>query len=226
VAQEEGENIKRGKTVMTKRQGQIIAFGILLLILLVAVDWLVDHHFESVRLIAISAVAITFIVFTLSQTLRRKAIRALNLVGEDESSIKARPAWHFLLVSFMLFIVCFYILLGNSQVHVSPVLQFNIIIVSSTLGGLVLAAATISRNNKAERRELLSVAQKLIAATILFVFATALLFLCGLTTTIGWFYNICFWLTVICFFPGVGLFSIGIIDLVIALNHVRQKLSK
>jgi hypothetical protein len=211
---------------MTRRQGQILATGILLLMLLVAVDWFSDHQLESVRLIAISAVAILFVVLTLSQTLRRKAIRTLNLVGEDEKSIKTRPAWHFLLVSFMSFIACFYILLGDSQVTVSPVLQFNIIIVSSTLGGLVLAAATISRINRAKRRELLSVAQKLIVATILFIFVTVLLFLCELATTISWFYNICFWLTVICFFPGVTLFALGITDLVIALSHVRQRLNR
>lgn len=216
-----------------RRRGLIVARAMLLLILLVVIGWLVEGHFEPLFLISILGVAAFLILLVVFQPFRRRILWVLNIIGEDEASIRKKPLWHFLLVSSISFIVCFYILLGDSQVTVPPVLQFNIIIVSSALGGLVLAAATISRVRNDERRELLSVAQKLIVATILFVFATALLFLVELsggiapnsfepTTLMGWFRGICFWSTVICFFPGVILFALGIIDLVIALTHMRQ----
>ncbi len=219
-----------------RRKGLIVAIAILLIILLVVVGWLVKGHFEPASLIAISVVTIFFILLAVFQPFRRRVLRVLNIIGEDEDSITTRPPWHFLLVSSISFVVFFYILLGDSQVTVPPVLQFNIIIVSSALGGLVLAAATISRARNDEHRELLSVAQKLIVATILFVFATALLFLIELsggidpnsfepTTLMGWFRGICFWSTAICFFLGVILFALGIIDLVIALTHMRQRLN-
>ena len=196
---------------------------IILAILLVVVDWLVKGHFEPASLIAISVVTILFILLAVFQPFRRRVLRVLNIIGEDEDSITTRPPWHFLLVYSIFFIVCFYILLGDSQVTVPPVLQFNIIIVSSMLGGLVLAGATNQRISDSVHDELIFVAQKLIVATILFVFSTALLFLSELTTTMGWFHGICFWLTAICFFPGVILFALGIIDLALALSHMRQR---
>ena len=154
--------------------------------------------------------------------------RLRRLIGEDEKSINNRPMLYFLLVPILLFIFSFYILLGNTQINTPPVLQFNIIVVSATLGGLILAATAIA---KFKHRELLSIAQKLIVATILFVFATALLFIVVLLGGIespSWlictFREIFFWATVICFFPGVILFSIGIIDLVIKLGDIRRSI--
>jgi len=209
-----------------KRKGLIATIVIILAILLVVIDWLVKGHFEPPVVIAIAVAVIFSILRAKSQRFKSVVQRVLNLIGEDRD----RPAWHFPLVSFMILVLVFYILLGDSRVLldgsrviVPPVLQFNIIIVSATLGGLVLTAATIPRDKRGEYRELLSVAQKLIVATILFVFSTALLFFSELTTTINWLYNICFWLTALCFFPGVILFALGIIDLIIALSHMRQR---
>ena len=214
----------------TKKQIVIISIlAIFLIVSLVVTEW---GHVEPTRLIAISVVIIFSILLAVFQPFRKRVLRVLNVIGEDKDSIKKRPPWLFLLVPFILFIVCFYILLGDSQVAVPSTLQFNIIIVSATLGGLVLATATISRVKRAKRRELLSVAQKLIVATILFVFTTALLFLVELLggidansfewTTKGLFRGIFFWATVICFFSGVILFSFGIIDLILALSHMRR----
>ena len=197
----------------------------ILAILLVAIDWLLKGHFEPSISITISVVIIFFILRATFQSFRRGVLRVLNLIGEDRGNIRIRPTWHFPLVSSIVFILCLYILLGDSQVTVPPVLQFNIIIVSSALGGLVLAGATNQRISDSVHDELIFVAQKLIVATILFVFSTALLFLSELTTTMGWSHDICFWLTAICFFPGVILFALGIIDLVIALTHMRQRLN-
>lgn len=200
-----------------------ILIVIILAILLVAIDRLFKGHFELSTLIAISGVIIFFILRAVSQPFSRGVQRVLNLIGEDKDSRRIRPPWHFLLVSSMVFILSLYILLGDPQVTVPPVLQFNIIIVSSALGGLVLAGAANQRISDSIHDELISVAQKLIVATILFIFSTALLFFSELTTTMGWFHDICFWLTAICFFPGVILFAIGIPDLVLALSHIRQR---
>ena len=223
-----GKRGKAGKTKELPRWAKILIVAILA-ILLVVTDWLVKGHFEPAIAITVSAVLIFLILRIRFQSIKRAVQRVLNLIGEDRGNI-IRPAWHFPLVSFMILVLVFYILLGDSRalldesrVIVPPVLQFNIIIVSAALGGLVLAGATNKRLSDSVHDELIFVAQKLIVATILFVFSTALLFFSELTTTIDWLYNACFWLTALCFFPGVILFALGIIDLIIALSHMRQR---
>jgi len=223
-----GKRGKAGKTKELPRWAKILIVAIVA-ILLVVLNWLVTGYFEPSVVITVSVVLILLILRAKFQSIKRAIQRVLNLIGEDRGNI-VRPPWHFPLVSFMILTLSLYILLGDSEillgesrVIVPPVLQFNIIIVSAALGGLVLAGATNKRLSDSVHDELIFVAQKLIVATILFVFSTALLFFTELTTTTNWLYDICFWLTALCFFPGVILFALGIIDLIIALSHMRQR---
>jgi len=215
-----------------KRQFLIATVATLLIALLVVIDWQTKEQFDLFSLIALTGTLVFFIVLVISQSFRRAII---TIAGEDTELIKS--SWRYLLSIPITFILSWYILLSGKAIETPPVLQFNIIIVSSALGGLVLAAATIPKVRDIGYSELLSVAQKLIVATILFVLSACLLFLIDLvggiepgsvelTSANWWVSNICFWLTVLCYFPGIALFSLGIIDLVTALTHMRHGLNK
>jgi hypothetical protein len=215
-----------------KRKTWIIITVTLLSVALVVADWLMRGYVQLSSLVIMAAFLLSLILYLNMPLFREKVANILNIIGEDEKVISNRPMWYFLLVPILILVFSFYVLLGNAQITIPPVLQFNIIIVSSTLGGLVLAAATIPRVRNDAYRELLSVAQKLIVATILFVLATALLFLVELLggieansfewTTRGLFRAVFFWATVICFFPGIILFSLGVIDLILVLSRMRR----
>jgi hypothetical protein len=210
----------------------VVTVVTIIAISLVLADRLTEFNFEPSLLFYTIGFAIFFIFLFALPSFRRWI---LNIIGEDDNSIKERQ-WRFLVALVILFILFFYILLGDAQVAVPSTFQFNIIIVSSTLGGLVLAAATISRGKRAKRRELLAVAQKLIMATLLFVFFTALFFIVELiggidpdsfeiTSLLNWFRGTCYWSAFVSIFAGGILFSLGIIDLVIALTRMRKRLS-
>lgn len=231
---------KRGKVGKTKELPRwaiiliVVIVAILIIAALLITDWWTKGHFEPsdlIDLIIILGAVTLFILLAVWHSLRR---RVLDIIGED--SVEKLSTWRSFVALAILFILTFYILLGDAQVAVPSTLQFNIIIVSSTLGGLVLAAATISRVENAERRELLSVAQKLIVATLLFIFFTALFFIVEsiggidkysfeFTTLVNWFRGACFWSAFVSLFAGGILFSLGIIDLVIALTHMRKRLN-
>jgi len=223
---------KEGKTRELPLWAKIL-IAILLIIFLVVFDWISEGHFELSNLTLILGFVTFFILLYALPSFRRWI---LNIIGEDDNSIKER-SWRFLVALVISFIFFFYILSGDTQVAVPSTLQFNIIIVSATLGGLVLAAGAISRGKRARRRELLSVAQKLIMATLLFVFFTALFFIVELiggidpdsfelTNSLNWFRGACFWSGFASLFAGGILFSLGIIDLVIVLTRMRQDLTR
>jgi hypothetical protein len=215
-----------------KRQILIATVATIFIALLVLIDWWTKKRFDLFSLIALTGTLAFFISLLISQSFRRTV---LTIASEDQ--LLTKPSWRYLLALPIAFILSWYILLSDTVIKTPPVLQFEIIIVSSALGGLVLAAATIPKARDTGYDELLSIAQKLIVATILFVLSACFLFLVDfagefspnaveLTSIKWWVSNICFWLTVLCYFPGVALFSLGIIDLVTALTHMRQRLNE
>jgi len=231
-----GKRGKAGKTKELTRRAKIIIGAIaapLFIAVFMIIDWRTQGHFEPQELILAIGIVIFFLLLFVLPSFRRWC---LDTIGENDNSIKKRP-WRFFVALAISFIFFFYILSSESQVTVPSSLQFNIIIVSSTLGGLVLAATTISRGKRAKRRELLSVAQKLIMATLLFVFFTALFFIVEsiggidqnsfeLANLLNWFRGAFFWSAIVSIYTGGILFSLGIIDLVIALTHMRRDLTR
>lgn len=131
------------------------------------------------------------------------------------------------------FIISIYLLLSSEVNLVPPVLQFSIIPVTAMLGGLVIAGANYSKILPEQRTELLRVAQKLIVATISFIFFAALLSLSEVggsvdpnilpSSSLGVVKLILFWLAVGLFFSGTGLFVLGVIDLAIGLKNLKEK---
>ena len=168
------------------------------------------------------------VIFALIYKIPKLKNFLISIIGEKNST-KYKPYRIIFPLIFMIPLV-FYLLLGSSK-PMPAGLEFNVIIIAPTLGGLVLAGATNSRIKKRAYNELMSVAQKLIVATVLFIIFVSLFFTVQLAGDIktdsldfspmGGFRYFCFYGSVFSFYAGSLLFLLGIIDLVFALRHLK-----
>jgi hypothetical protein len=141
--------------------------------------------------------------------------------------------FRFIIVIFSASIFSIY-LLGFKNSEIPFGLQFSIIPVSATLGGLVIAGANNSKLSPNSRNDLLRVAQNFIVATISFIFFAASFALANLspsinpnvppTNNIETIAFIFFWASVAFFFIGTFLFVIGIVDLALGLKKIKNEL--
>lgn len=143
-----------------------------------------------------------------------------------------RPRYRFILPALFAMPFVLYVLLSGVKESIPPVIEFSPIVVAPILGGLVLTAAGSRRIRRRARIELISVAQKLIVATVLLIVFVSLFFTVDLIggidlNSIKWsFPNVlrwfCFWGSAWTFYTGAYLFLLGITDLVFALRHLRR----
>jgi TRAP-type C4-dicarboxylate transport system permease small subunit len=129
-------------------------------------------------------------------------------------------------------LISFYLLLGSKSSAIPPELQFSIIPVAAVLGGLVIAGANYSKIELEQRAELLRVAQKLIVATISFIFFVMLFYFVNIgtdlqpnqlpTSSLDLVRLIFFYLATFIFFFGTTLFVLGIIDLALGLKNLKR----
>lgn len=133
------------------------------------------------------------------------------------------------LSSFGAALISLYLLISQNNT-VPSVLQFSIIPISATLGGLVVAGANYSKISLELRTKLLKVAQKLIVATIAFIFFAAIFSLAGdikpeviPSTQPEWIKYISFWVAALLFYLGTTLFVIGIFDLALGLMKLKKE---
>jgi hypothetical protein len=125
-----------------------------------------------------------------------------------------------------------YLLLESQKAMIPTTLQFSIVTVTATLGGLVIAGANYSKINYFRRYELLEVAQKLIVATVTFIFFAVFYVLASVGENVDpnkwpssgieiikWVF---LWISMLLFLSGAGLSVIGIIDLALALKHLKH----
>lgn len=161
----------------------------------------------------------------------------LRKYGKALSKLEAKKyhlgtAVRFFFVSILATLFTIYILHPNPTVTLPPGLQFNVIVISATLGGLVLAGASNRRISRRTHNKLMSVAKNLIYATLLFLVFTALLFWIESTGGIninetdysrgGIIRGIFFYGGAISFFAGIFLFSISLIDLAFTLRDIGK----
>jgi len=152
----------------------------------------------------------------------------MSIIGEKRSI--QRPSYRLIIPIPFVIPFVFYLLTQGVEKSIPPALQWSIIAIAPTLGGLVFAGAGNRRIKRGVYYELISVAQKLIVATVLFILFTCLFFTVELTggidtnvldlSLLGWFRGGSFWLSVAFFFVGVYLFLVAIIDLVFALRRL------
>jgi len=167
--------------------------------------------------------------YSLQGGLAKFTQQLMSVIGERRSI--RRPSYRLIIPIPLVIPFVFYLLLSGVQKSVPPALQWSIIAVAPTLGGLLLAAASNRRLRKGVHEELISVAQKLIVATVLFIFFTCLFFTVELTggidtssrdlSLMGWFRGGSFWVSAAFFYGGVYLFLVAIIDLVLALRRFK-----
>jgi uncharacterized membrane protein len=152
----------------------------------------------------------------------RKWIR--DTTGEKPPIQKQRRWYQFIFPTLFAIPFVLYVLLAGINESLSPVIEFSLLAVAPTLGGLVLTAAGNRRLSRRAHIELISVAQKLILATVLLIAFASLFFTANLSESadIEFLYWASFWGSVWTFYPGAFLFLLGISDLVFALRHLRR----
>lgn len=124
----------------------------------------------------------------------------------------------------------FFYLLISPQQPITPKMDFNIIMLSATLGGLVLAGALFRGSSQQIRGRLIGVARKFIFATALFLIFTFFIFLVELLggidlnsfepSIINAVRCFSFWIAAIGFYVGVFVFAIALIDLLLTLRYI------
>jgi len=173
----------------------------------------------------IVAIIVIPIVLAVFPALRQQM---MSIIGERRSI--QRPSYRLIIPIPFVIPFVFYLLTSGVEKSIPPALQWSVIATTPTLGGLVFAGAGKGKMKRGAYYELISVAQKLIVATVLFILFTCLFFTVELTGSIdtniidlsllGWFRGGSFWLSVAFFFVGVYLFLVAIIDLVFALRRL------
>lgn len=194
--------------------------------LIAVVSWL---RYGTIDWQPIAIMLTIVLIFIILAVFPKFTWQLLGVIGERRSI--QRPSYRLSIPIPFVVPFVFYLLLSGVQKSVPPTLQWGIIAVAPTLGGLVLAGAGNRRIRKRIHDELISVAQKLIVATVLFILFTCLFFTVELTggidtssldlSLMGWFRGGSFWTSAAFFFTGAYLFLLAIIDLVLALRHVR-----
>jgi len=170
------------------------------------------------------------IVLVLFWKVRRFRRWIMDTIGERPPI--QRRWYQFLLPALFAMPFVFYVLLSGVKRSVTPVMDFSLIAIAPILGGLMLTAAGSKRIRRVVRLELISVAQKLIVATVLLIVFTALFFTLDLVgdidpkslewSSMGFIRWAFFWGNVWSFYPGVYLFLLGVSDLVFTLRHLRR----
>ena len=195
--------------------------------IITVIFWWIDDHIDWQNV----SVMLAIVLFVTILVVFPKFTRQLMSVAGERHSIQ-RPSFRLILPIPFVIPFVFYLLLSGAQQSVPPILQWSIIAVAPTLGGLVLAGASNHRLEEGVHDELISVVQKLILATVLFILFTCLFFTVELTggidtssldlSLMGWFRGGSFWTSAAFFFAGVYLFLVAIMDLVLALRNFRD----
>jgi quercetin dioxygenase-like cupin family protein len=124
-------------------------------------------------------------------------------------------------------------LIAGTATPIPPLMQFQLVTVSATLGGLVIASSNFSSISKETRLELLKVGQQLVTAAVSFIFFVGLFVFVNLSNidpgTFEWGWEaiirgLIFWFAVFFFYGGASIFTIGIIDLVLVLKNLKHEI--
>jgi len=226
------------KIVENRKQRKPFYLGLLIILIeliFVFLSWLIQKQllWENIYII-LGADLIAIGILISPKKLQNKLVVLINkylkFIGIDHLNELYKIRSVFALVISLPF--SFYILLNGVVKPTSPVLQFTIITVSATLGGLVLTSANNRRVNRRTHEKLIKVAQKMIVSAVFFIIIVSLLFMVdfmgGIDThhwdfsVIGLTRGLSFWAAGIGFYLGVFLFLMGLLDLVVVLKDLRE----
>lgn len=226
------------KFILSHQRKLIFTFSLLLVTWLLIQFNLYPIYKKNIStIIAIFIILLLFLITLIWKDKLRHKVFRVTLI--DLISINRYYFFIFCILLSMVFLN-YYNLSSQSSDNILPEkLKFNVIEISATLGGLVLAAASLNarriKNNI--RKRLLHVSIKLIAATILLIFYTAFTYWAykdGSPILFSWDFssleNIlrgsAVIISVICFFIGHPLFLMGSMDLIYAIYLLVRTISK
>ncbi len=220
------------KNIKAKHRWYIrVILTVFVVVITLGYQWLTEGTVDKTQAIALMVMAVVILLFLEFRKIFRPL---LTIIGEEPGIQRSPPRFfiQFIIILFFTVPFVFYVLLHGTQETGSSALDFNIIIIAPTLGGLIFAGAANRRINNITRIELISVVKKLIVATVLFILFKSLFFTVELTggidtnipdwSSIGIFRGVSFWASAVFFYIGIFLFLFGITDLVLALRHIRK----
>lgn len=210
----------------------LIAFGLLTLYIVLKTR---DYTLQ------ITFVSLIYVFIFLPLCFRTSRNRILSIIGIENYSF-AKTA--IISISIVLLLIPFtlYVLTSIPNSPIKPETTFNpyylipdsfrfyLIIISATLGGLVLTASNNSKLDITTRRDFVNVSKKFIVATILLILFVVFLYNSNIfgnidptrfeehITVQGAYIAVMFWVSVLCFYIGVVLFLTGIIEFIISLS--------
>ncbi len=196
--------------------------------------WLTYGLIEKTQvLVVVIFTVVILLIYEFRRWLRKIITPCLNIIGEEIKIPRSQSRFFFKYVFVLFFTIPFvFYLLAGGQEKTSSVLDFNIIVIAPTLGGLIFAGAGNRRIKNVARMELISVVKKFIVVTVLFIMFRSLAFTVDLTggidvnifdwTTMGIFRGVSFWTAATFFYVGVFLFLLALVDLVLSLRHLHK----
>lgn len=205
---------------------------ILILITASSITLLIDRWQTGVwHIPAIVIIAVIIVIAILVLLLRKYRRQVFGKLGVEKHYLVTSARFFVAVILATLFAL--YVLIPNPKVTLPSGLQFNVIAISAILGGLVLAGASNQRITDKTHDKLMSVAQMLIAATILLLIFTGLFFWVESTGGIdtntpdysreGILRAVFFYSAAISFYAGIFLFSLALIDLALTLRHIKKR---
>lgn len=213
------------------KRRQLGLIGALLLFLLIVeiYKWLQTGQFDWPALMLVLEICVGIFLWFRFPSLKK---------GIGEGKFKARPRSRHLvnLFFFLIFSVPFsiYVLKGLPTQPFSGVESLSMIGISLALAGLSFAASSIPSITSKKRIELVCVAQKFIAVTILSLLFIPAIYMVDILNGINinsvslldaeaWWRGTFFWIAVPCFYGAIFLFFLGISDLIFSLADLGSK---
>lgn len=225
------------------RQIQAIAGGFLLTVFIILFLTLSEQHDDNLRL-QITFILLAYIFIILPFSIRKLRTKLLTLIGYNGYIFER---WHMIyygVIAFSLIPFTFYSLASTPNNPLRPDTSFNpyylvpdsfrfyLIVISATLGGLVLAASNNRRLKNVNKRALTNVAKKFIVSTISLIFFAVCFYnanIYGFIEPTKWqipitpqsvYIAVNYWVSLFCFYIGIILFLLGMFELVISLSHI------
>jgi hypothetical protein len=215
------------------RQGNILIWVLILLLALFIYEEFKYYYevknFNWLYLVSIIEIALLMVFWFKVKLLRR-------VIGEDGHTKRSKVQLSLIFTFIMILIIPLVIYETLNNVNTIQTIEpLSILVVSPTLGGLVLAFTALT--TKIKKVDLFAVAQKFIITAIMFVIFTPSMYLVEFlkinpaipdmsNPSINIIGGIYFWIATPAFYIGIILFLWALIDLVFALLDIAGILIK
>lgn len=214
---------------------KLYAVLLLCLVIVEAVIFILDGRFNFPILNVLGGFILLMWIWSRSPHFR-------HLVGEFQNTNRSTFHGQMIIFAFVLFFVPIAIL--SIKVLFTPVItsssdsgtmQFNIATIAPTIAGLILTLVSSSVITGVRRKnEAKCVTRKLVSATISFILFSVTfpmvdllqgidIFTLDLLTVDAWIRGIYFWIGAACFYGGVFLFILGMVDFIFLLADFNPR---